>query len=315
VRVGESALNSIRPVLRYDKIATTPGARAAPAERHSAAGPEDSKEKPQGEVGMGKEDRTAAALEIAKDFIEKKLPPLLKIHDSDNIENSFPLSHVPHKRAANRTKLWEGIEEKTGFQSRTARACRAALLFFSEWIFTEAIATGKHITYETPDAEYRPLFMPPVSSNYVDVSLPKWSHVKVKKIKGEKDWFETKLELLKLVSPMITNYADRAMIKRQIRETEYYLKPYKSGETPGAGKPQNPIFNALIFTVLSILHLSQRFNRKEAEALTAGLINEYCYWNPRISSLVWKLTQKKVSDLYDNSPLRRTVSLRMKKSD
>jgi hypothetical protein len=263
---------------------------------------------------MGKENRTAAALEIAKEFIEKKLPPLLKIHDSDNIEDSFPLSHVPHKREAIRIKIWESIEERTGSQSRTVRACRAALLFFSEWIFKEAIATGKHITYETPDAEYRPLFIRPVGTNYVDVSMPKLSHVKVKKIKGEKDWYETKLELLKLVSPMITNYADRAMIKRQIRETEYYLKPYKSGETPRAGRPQHLIFNALIFTVLSILHLSQKFTRKEAEALTAGLINEYCHWNPRIFSLVRKLTQKKVSDLYDNSPLRTTVSFRMKKS-
>jgi hypothetical protein len=265
-------------------------------------------ERPRGEVVMGKEDRTSVALEIARDFMGKKLSPLLKIHYSDNIENNFPLSHVPHKRGAIRIKIWESIEEKTGSQSKTVRACRAALLFFSEWIFKEAIASGKHITYETPDAEYHPLFMPPVGSNYVDVRMPKLSHVKVKKIKGEKDWFETKIELLKLVSPMITNYADRAMIKRQIRETEYYLKPYKSGKTPRAGRPQNLIFNALIFTVLAILHLSKKYNRKEAEALTAGLINEYCYWNPRISSLVRKLTQKRVSDLYDNSPLRETVS-------
>jgi hypothetical protein len=272
-------------------------------------------ERAQGAVAMGKEDRTAEAFEIARDFIEKRLSPLLKKHVSDNIENIFPLSHVPHKRDAIRIKIWESIEEKTGSRSRTVRACRAALLFFSEWIFKEAIATGKHITYETPDAEYRPPFVPPASGNYVDVHMQKLSHVKVKKIKGEKDWFETKLELLKLVSPMITNYADRAMIKRQIRETEYYLKPYKSGETPRAGRRQDLIFNALIFTVLSILHLSQKLNTKEAETLTAGLINEYCYWNPRISSLVRKLTQQKVSNLCDNSPLRKTASFRTKTSD
>jgi hypothetical protein len=268
----------------------------------------------QGEVVMGKKDRTAAALEIAKDFMEKKLPPLLRSHDSDNIENSFPLSHVPHKREEIRIRIWESIEERTGSHSRTVRACHVALLFFSEWIFKEAIATGKPITYETPDAEYRPLFVPPVGKNYVE-HRSKLSHVSVKKIKSEKDWFETKLELLKLISPMITNYVDRAMIQRQMRETEYYLMPYRSGETPRTEKPQNVIFNALIFTVLSILHLSQQFNRKEAAALTAELINEYCYWNPRISSLVRKLTQKKISDFYDNSLLRRKVSLRMKTSD
>jgi hypothetical protein len=271
-------------------------------------------ERPSGEVVMGKENKTAVAFEIATDFIEKKLSSLLNIHDSDNIENIFPLSHVPHKREAIRIKIWESIEEKTGSRSKTVRACRAALLFYSEWIFKEAIATGKHVTYETPDTEYLPLSVRRVSGNHVEAGAPKFSHVKVKTIKGEQDWLETKLELLKLVSPMITNYADRAMIKRQIRETEYYLKAYESGETPQSGRQQNLIFNALIFTVLSILHHSQKFNKKETEALTAALINEHCYWNPRISSLVGKLTQKKVSRLHDKSPLRKAASFRRKKS-
>jgi hypothetical protein len=285
-----------------------------PQRPHSTARPRRLGGGPE-ETGMKKDSGTAEAFEIARDFIEKKLSPFLQTHNADNIENIFPLSHVPPDRAAIRKKLWENIEEKTTSRSRTIHDCRAALLFFSEWIFKEAIVTGKNITYGDPDKKYLPLSKRPVSGALVDVRAPKLSHVKVRKIKGEKDWFETKLELLKLVSPMITNYMDRATIKRQIRETAYYLKAYESGETPQAGRPQNPIFNALAFTVLSILHLSKKFNRKEAETLTATLINEYCYWNPRISSLVQKLTQKKVSDLYDNSPLRQAVSFRIKKSD
>ncbi len=263
---------------------------------------------------MKKDNGTAEAFEIARDFIQKRLSPFLQAHDSDNVEHIFPLSHVPHDRAAIRRKLWENIEEKTTSRSNTVRDCRATLLFFSEWIFKEAIATGKPIAYGNPEAQYRPLSQRPAADTLVDVPSPKFSRVKMKKITCEKDWLETKLELLKLVSPMITNYMDRAMIKRQIQETAYNLTAYEGGETAHGG-PQDLIFNALIFAILSILHLSKVFSRREAEAVTAALINEYCYWNPRISSLVRKLTQKKVSDLYDNSPLRNAVSFRRRKSD
>lgn len=261
---------------------------------------------------MKKNKKTEESFEIAKDFLEKKLSSFLKTHDSDNIENIFPLSHVPPDRVVIRRKLWENIEEKATSRLMTVRDCRAALLFFSEWIFMEAIVTGRHIAYEDADAEYLPISRRPAGGTSGDVHAPKLSCVKVKKIKGEKDWLETKLELLKLVSPMITNYMDRAMIKRQIQETTYYLKAYASGEKPRAGRPQNLIFNALIFTILSVLHRSKVFNREEAETLTAALINEYCYRNPRISSLVRKLTQEMIFELYDNSPLGKAVTFRQK---
>jgi hypothetical protein len=263
---------------------------------------------------MGKDNATAEAFEIAKDFMEKRLPAFLQTHDVDNIENVFPLSHMPPDRAAIRKKLWEGIKEKPTSRPMTVRDCRAALLFFSEWIFKEALAAGKHIAYEGPDAEYFPFSMQQAGGTPDDAGLPKLSRIKVKKIKRERDWIETKLELLKLVYPMITNYMDRAMIKRQIRETAYYLAAYERGEAPHEGEPQELIFNALIFAVLLILDLSRAFTRKEAEKITAALINEHCYWNPRISSLVRKLTPKKVSDLCDRSPLRKMGSSRTRNS-
>ncbi len=263
---------------------------------------------------MGKDTGTAEAFKIARGFIKEKLSSFLKDRCSDDIEKSFPLSHVPRNRAAIRRKLWDGIEEKTLPGSNTVRECRATLLFFSEWMFKEAIAAGRHIAYEDA-ARHIPLLKGPTGGAAADVGTAKLSHVKIKKIKGEKDWLETKLELLKLVSPMVTNYMDRAMIKRLIQETTYYLKAYEKRESPEAGKQQDLIFKALIFSLVSILHLSKAFTRKEAETITAALINEYCHWNPRISSLVRKLTQKRVSDLYDNSPLRRSVSFRGKNSD
>jgi hypothetical protein len=264
---------------------------------------------------MGKENGTEEAFEIAKDFTEKRLSLFLKTHDIDNIENIFPLSHVPPARAAIREKLWESIEKKTPSRSRTVRDCRATLLFFSEWIFKEAVATGKHIPYEDPDAKYLPFSRHPAGGALGDAGVSKLSRVKVKEIRGEKDWFETKLELLKLVAPMITNQMDRAMIKRQIQETAYYLAAYESGESPQEGGPQDLLLNALVLAILSILNLSKAFHRKEAEEITAALINEHCYWNPRISSLVRKLTPRKVSDLCDKSPFRKIASFRAKKSD
>lgn len=95
---------------------------------------------------------------------------------------------------------------------------------------------------------------------------------------------------------------------------------------PPIGRPQNMIFNAMILTVLLELLRTRKVKRKVAEQITSDLINEYCYYNFFFAGIVKKQSQKKVSDLYDNSyfsgeplfkarPLRNIANTASKKSD